>query len=196
MNISKPNFDFVILSTYQQLYVFQNFPSNVMVCNVGYFTSTLKVECKIKMPNGCSVTDNDRMHHHRILFAISEDSVILLLWWGILLFVLCWRLNFGSAEYWCVEYFNTLNKTSTIFVERTELQFQLMISAGLPCCIHIACWFTCCVLKNDLTFLILQMEGTESWRFGLVWNMKYTALPSYKLVRCRNLLTILSKMWL
>ena len=80
MNISKRNFDFVILSTYQQLYVFQNFPSNVMVFNVGYFTTTLKVECKIKMPNGCSVTDNDRMHHHRILFAISEDSVILLLW--------------------------------------------------------------------------------------------------------------------
>ena len=97
---------------------------------------------------------------------------------------------------WCVEYFNTLNKTSTIFVERTELQFQLMISAGLPCCIHITCWFTCCVLKNDFTFLILQMEKTDSWRFGLGWNMKYTALPSDKLVRCRNLLTILSKMWL
>ena len=125
MNITKRNFDFVILSTYQQLYVFQNFPSNVMVFNVGYFTTTLKVECNIKMPHGCSVTDNDRMHHHRILFAISEDSVIFLLWWGILLFGLCWRLNFGSAEYWCVEYFNTLNKTSTIFVERTELKFQL-----------------------------------------------------------------------
>ena len=69
------------------------------------------------------------------------------------------------------------------------------ISAGLPCCVLITCWFTC-VLKNDLRFLILQMEKTDSWRFGLGWNMKYTALPSYKLVWCRNLITILSKMWL